>query len=69
MRWIMFLSLFGFLVFSIAAGIVAAEWVTQRFHSDITVMPAIEHTSKVACPGQKQVCPVGKKAQDSRLKV
>lgn len=70
MKWIMYLSLIGALLFSLAAGMVIASWVTQGSDAASGVVPAVKYNSgSSVCPGQTQICPASGKRASAHLQV
>lgn len=70
MKWIMYLSLFGAVVASIAAGVLVADWVVPKPGHKVRAVPAFQHDSGMSgCPGQGQVCPASRTRAASHLQV
>ena len=70
MKWVMYLSLLGSILFSLAGGVVVANWVTQRSQTAVNVVPAFQYKSETSvCPGQARGCPASGRRTSADLQV
>ena len=68
--WIMYLSLLGALLFSLAAGMVLANRIVQRPNPAASVVPAIQQQpGSSVCPAQSGGCPASGKRAAAHLQV